>query len=125
MCSLSLATSEAWKDKNTGERMEQTEWHRVELWDNLANIAEQYLRKGNQVYIEGKIRSEEWQDKNGATVRGYKVRATSINLIGGRNEGSPAATGAAERPKPEAVLAGETKSDPFPPMMEEGDDLPF
>jgi len=96
----------------------------VELWDNLANIAEQYLKKGNQVYIEGKIRSEEWQDKNGATVRGYKVRATSINLIGGRNEGAPAA-GAAERPKPEAVLAGEAKSDPFPPMMEEGDDLPF
>ena len=73
----------------------------------------------------GKIRSEEWQDKNGATVRGYKVRATSINLIGGRNEGSPASAPAAERPKPEAVLAGAQKSEPFPPMMEEGDDLPF
>jgi single-strand DNA-binding protein len=83
------------------------------------------LKKGNQVYIEGKIRSEEWQDKNGATVRGYKVRATSINLIGGRNEGSPASAPAAERPKPEAVLAGASKTDPFPPMMEEGDDLPF
>jgi single-strand DNA-binding protein len=97
----------------------------VELWDNLANIAEQYLKKGNQVYIEGKIRSEEWQDKNGATVRGYKVRATSINLIGGRNEGSTSSAPAAERPKPEAVLSGAPKSDPFPPMMEEGDDLPF
>lgn len=124
VANINIATSESYTGKD-GQRVDQTEWHRVELWDNLANIAEQYLKKGNQVYIEGKIRSEEWQDKNGATVRGYKVRATSINLIGGRNEGTPATAGAAERPKPEAVLAGEAKSDPFPPMMEEGDDLPF
>jgi single-strand DNA-binding protein len=121
VANINIATSESYTGKD-GQRVDQTELNRVELWDNLANIAEQYLKKGNQVYIEGKIRSEEWQDKNGATVRGYKVRATSINLIGGRNEGSAPA---AERPKPEAVLAGATKSEPFPPMMEEGDDLPF
>ena len=124
VANINIATSESYTGKD-GQRVDQTEWHRVELWDNLANIAEQYLRKGNQVYIEGKIRSEEWQDKNGATVRGYKVRATSMNLIGGRNEGAPAAAPAAERPKPEPVLGRAPKSDPFPPMMEEGDDLPF
>lgn len=72
VANINIATSESYPGKD-GQRVEQTEWHRVELWDNLANIAEQYLRKGNQVYIEGKIRSEEWQDKNGATVRGYRI----------------------------------------------------
>jgi single-strand DNA-binding protein len=84
VANINIATSEAYTGKD-GQRVEQTEWHRVELWDNLATIAEQYL-KGNQVYIEGKICSEEWQDKSGVTIRGYRIRATSMNLIGGRNE---------------------------------------
>ena len=66
VANINIATSESYTGKD-GQRVDQTEWHRIELWDNLANIAEQYLKKGNQVYIEGKIRSEEWQDKNGAT----------------------------------------------------------
>jgi single-strand DNA-binding protein len=124
VANINIATSEAYTGKD-GQRVEQTEWHRVELWDNLANIAEQYLKKGNQVYIEGKIRSEEWQDKNGATVRGYRIRATSMNLIGGRNEKGPEPL---ERPKPEAVnlQAASTQSSPFPALHhEEEGDLPF
>jgi single-strand DNA-binding protein len=106
--------------------VEQTEWHRVELWDNLATIAEQYLKKGNQVYIEGKIRSEEWQDKSGATMRGYRIRATSMNLIGSKND-RPLNDSPEPRPKPESVSLGESNNNgnPFPPMMAEGDDLPF
>jgi single-strand DNA-binding protein len=124
VANINIATSESYTGKD-GQRVEQTEWHRVELWDNLANIAEQYLKKGNQVYIEGKIRSEEWQDKSGATVRGYRIRATNMNLIGGRNERGPETV---ERPRPEAVnlQAPVPNANPFPSVMQEdGDDLPF
>ncbi len=124
VANINIATSESYTGKD-GQRVEQTEWHRVELWDNLANIAEQYLKKGNQVYIEGKIRSEEWQDKTGATVRGYRIRATNMNLIGGRNERGPEQS---ERPKPESVnlQSAAPNANPFPSVMQEdGDDLPF
>jgi len=125
VANINIATSESYTGKD-GQRVEQTEWHRVELWDNLAAIAEQYLKKGNQVYIEGKIRSEEWQDKSGATMRGYRIRATSMNLIGSKND-RPLGDSSEPRPKPEAVSLGEssTNGNAFPPMMAEGDDLPF
>lgn len=80
---FNIATSESYTNRN-GERVEQTEWHKIELWDNLAKIAEQYLRKGNQVYIEGKLKTETWQDKDGAQRSGVRIRATSMQLIGGR-----------------------------------------
>ena len=125
VANINIATSESYTGKD-GQRVEQTEWHRVELWDNLATIAEQYLKKGNQVYIEGKIRSEEWQDKSGATMRGYRIRATSMNLIGSKND-RPLGDSQEPRPKPEAVSLGESSANgnAFPPMMAEGDDLPF
>lgn len=126
VANINIATSESYTGKD-GQKVEQTEWHRVELWDNLASIAEQYLKKGNQVYIEGKIRSEEWQDKSGATVRGYRIRATSLNLIGGRND-RPTGDAPEARPRPEPVNLGNAapaSGTAFPPMMEEGDDLPF
>lgn len=127
VANINIATSESYPGKD-GQRVEQKEWHRVELWDNLANIAEQYLRKGNQVYIEGKIRSEEWQDKNGATVRGYRIRATSINLIGGRND-RPAQDAPEARPRPEALPTSDKSASSapnFPQVADSGDDdLPF
>ena len=125
VANINIATSESYTGQD-GQRVEQTEWHRVELWDNLATIAEQYLKKGNQVYIEGKIRSEEWQDKSGATMRGYRIRATSMNLIGSKND-RPLGDSPEPRPKPEAVSLGESSNNgnAFPPMMAEGDDLPF
>lgn len=85
VANISIATTESYTNKE-GQKVDQTEWHRVELWDGLAGIAEQYLKKGNPVYIEGKIRSEEYQDKNGNTARSYKIRATAINLIGSRDQ---------------------------------------
>jgi single-strand DNA-binding protein len=125
VANINIATSESYTGKD-GQRVEQTEWHRVELWDNLATTAEQYLKKGNQVYIEGKIRSEEWQDKSGATMRGYRIRATSMNLIGSKND-RPLGESPEPRPQPEKVALGETgkNGSDFPPMMAEGDDLPF
>lgn len=65
VANLSVATSEAWKDKNTGEKKEKTEWHRVTVWGKLAEIAERYLKKGSQVYLEGQIETRKWTDQNG------------------------------------------------------------
>ena len=78
---FSLATSETFTDRN-GERKTDTEWHRIEMWDNLAKIAEKYLKKGAQVYIEGKIKSESWKDKEGNEKTGIKIRAISMTLLG-------------------------------------------
>lgn len=67
VCNLSLATSENWKDKNTGERREKTEWHRVVIFnDRLAEVAEKYLKKGSKVYLEGQLQTRKWQDQSGA-----------------------------------------------------------
>lgn len=84
---FSIATTESYKDKS-GNKQTITEWHDVELWDGLAKIAEQYLKKGNQVYIEGKIKTDTWQDEQGQTRRKVKIRGLNMNLIGGRAEGS-------------------------------------
>lgn len=125
VANISIATSESYTNKE-GQRVDQTEWHRVELWDGLASIAEQYLKKGNQVYIEGKIRSEEYQDKSGNTARSYKIRATALNLIGSRDGNSSPEP--KEKPAPGmGNLANNTVSEPAPAFLnsEEEDDLPF
>jgi single-strand DNA-binding protein len=83
---FNIATSESYTNRN-GERVDQTEWHRIELWDNLAKVAEQYLKKGSQVYVEGKIKTETWKDKDGAEKSGIRIRATSMSLVGGRPGG--------------------------------------
>jgi single-strand DNA-binding protein len=97
---FNIATSESYTNRN-GERVDQTEWHRIELWDNLAKVAEQYLKKGNQVYVEGKIKTETWKDKDGAEKSGVRIRATSMTLVGGRpggGDGTPSEGGMSEAP---------------------------
>ena len=79
---FNIATSEAYTNRS-GERVEQTEWHRIELWDNLAKIAEQYLKKGNTAYIEGKLKTETWTNKEGQPQSGLRVRGTALTLVGG------------------------------------------
>jgi single-strand DNA-binding protein len=121
---FNIATSERYKNRN-GEMVEQTEWHRIELWDNLAKIAEQYLKKGNSVYVEGKIKTEEYTDKEGIQRRSTIIRGTSMTLVGSSNradDNTPTAAPAGNRPAPAAVAP--------PPAVEfEGDgntdDLPF
>jgi single-strand DNA-binding protein len=84
---FNIATSEAYTNRN-GERVEQTEWHRIEVWNKTAQIAEKYLKKGNQVYIEGSIRSETWTDKEGQQRNGITIRATNMTLLGGNPSNS-------------------------------------
>ena len=90
VCNLRIATSENWKDRNTGERKERTEWHSVAIFnENLARLAEQYLRKGSKVYLEGKLETRKWQDQNGqdrfsteVVLRPYKGEMTFLDRAG-------------------------------------------
>ena len=92
VCNLTVATSENWRDKNTGERREKTEWHRVAIFsEGLVRVAEQYLRKGSKVYIEGQLETRKWQDQNGqdrysteVVLRGYN---SNLTMLDGRNDG--------------------------------------
>lgn len=81
---LSVATSESWKDKQTGEQNERTEWHKVVMFDRLAEIAAEYLRKGSQVYIEGKLQTRKWQDRDGNDRWTTEIRANEMQMLGGR-----------------------------------------
>ena len=80
---LTLATSESWKDKQTGENQERTEWHKVAMFGKLAEIAAEYLRKGSQVYVEGKLRTRKWQDKEGKDRWTTEIVADEMNMLGG------------------------------------------
>ena len=127
VANFNIATSESYTNKN-GERVTQTEWHRIELWDGLARIAEQYLKKGQSVYIEGKLRTENWQDNDGNNRTTTRIRGLNMTMLGGRSEGSGSDSPSAPSqqstsPAPEAQP---NKAEPVPPPVEdETDDLPF
>ena len=89
ICNIRLATTETWRDKNTGERREATEWHRVAFFGKLAEIAGQYLRKGSQVYIEGSLRTRKWQDQSGQDRYTTEIRADEMKMLGRREGGDP------------------------------------
>jgi single-strand DNA-binding protein len=87
VANLSMATSEVWKDKD-GNKQEKTEWHRVTLWKGLAEIAEKYLKKGSQVYIEGKLATRSWDDKDGKKMYVTEIIGNNLVMLGGNSEGS-------------------------------------
>ncbi len=107
VCNLRLATTESWKDKATGEKREVTEWHRVILYRRLAEIAAQYLRKGSQVYLEGRIRTRKWQDKEGVDHYTTEIEASEMT---GR-------TGDGERERPHWLTSGLQTSKPATPRL--------
>jgi single-strand DNA-binding protein len=111
---IAVATSEVYTDKNTGQRVTNTEWHNVVLWHQLAELAEKYIRKGSQIFVEGKIRTRSWDDKNGQKRYTTEVVAENIRLLGGRREdsnaGSHAAAPAPVRFSPAAVAATQAAS---------------
>ncbi len=125
---LSIATSERYTNKN-GEKVDQTEWHKVELWDRLADLSEQYLKKGNTVYIEGKIKTNTYQDKEGITRYDKRIRATNMTFVGGRNDGSDATDPSpASAPAQASTPPSVQPSAPAPAAGNasvEADDLPF
>ncbi|HBN89304.1 single-stranded DNA-binding protein [Rheinheimera aquimaris] len=87
VANLTVATSESWTDKATNERKEQTEWHRVVIYQRLAEIAGEYLRKGSKVYIEGKLKTRKWQDKDGVERYTTEIIANELQMLDGRGEG--------------------------------------
>jgi single-strand DNA-binding protein len=93
VANFSLATSESYKDKTSGERKTITEWHNIVLWRGLAEVAEKYLKKGDSVYIEGKIRSRQWDDKDGNTRYTTEIVGDNMVMLGGRSsaQSSPSA----------------------------------
>ena len=131
--SIRIATSEAWKDKQTGEQQERTEWHRVKFFGRLAEIAGEYLKKGSQVYIEGKLRTEEWE-KDGVKRYSTDVIADEMQMLGGRGggsygggEGRGGGGGRPERGPARGPQQAPQRSAP-PPVQNTGfddDDIPF
>ncbi len=114
---ISVATSESWKDKQTGEKKERTEWHRVAAFGRLAEIMAEYLRKGSQVYIEGKLRTRKWQDKNGNDRYTTEIIADQMQMLGGRQESKLAPTPQAPQPQPQPQ--------PEPGPDDFDDEIPF
>ncbi|MEM8548003.1 MAG: single-stranded DNA-binding protein [Pseudomonadota bacterium] len=118
---LRIATSESWKDKQTGEQQERTEWHSVAMFNRLAEIAAEYLRKGSQVYIEGKLRTRKWQDKEGRDRYTTEVIADEMQMLGGRGgAGAPAAGGGGMQSRPQSAPAQQPAA-----VSEFDDDIPF
>jgi len=90
VANFSVATDESYKDKN-GERQKRTEWHKIVVWGKQAEIAQQYLKKGSLIFIEGRIQSREWQDKEGQKRTSFEIVASNFRMLGGRAEGAAAA----------------------------------
>lgn len=91
IASFSLATSESWKDKQSGEKTDKTEWHNIVMFDKVAEIAGQYLRKGSLVYLEGKLQTDKWTDKEGHDRYTTKVIANQMTMLGNKGESEPPA----------------------------------
>ena len=135
IANVTIATSRSWKDKNSGERQEETEWHRVVFYDRLAEIAGEYLKKGRSVYVEGRLKTRKWQDKEGKDQYTTEIIAEQMQMLGGREGmGGGAADDRggddyAERPQRAAPAARPAASKPaskpatgFDAM---DDDIPF
>ena len=84
VCNIAIATSRNWKDKTSGDKMEETEWHRVVFYDRLAEIAGEYLKKGRPVYVEGRLKTRKWQDKEGKDNYTTEIVADNMQMLGGR-----------------------------------------
>ena len=110
VCNFSVATSETWNDRN-GQRVERTEWHNITMYRKLAEIAGQYLKKGSQVYLEGKIQSRKYTDKNGAERTAYDIIANEMKMLGGNSQATQ------EQLKREQATAA--------PVEDITDDVPF
>jgi single-strand DNA-binding protein len=95
VANLRIATTESWRDKQSGEQQERTEWHRVALFGRLAEVAGEYLRKGSQVYIEGSLRTRKWQDKQGNERYSTEIVANDMQMLGGRGGGGGGSGGGA------------------------------
>ena len=140
ICNMSIATTSSWKDKTSGEKRDETEWHRIVLYNRLAEIAGEYLKKGRSVYIEGRLKTRKWQDKDtGADRYSTEIIADQMQMLGGREEGggngyddAPRQQRApAQRPAPQRNEYASQRGGAAPPstpaanLADMDDDIPF
>lgn len=140
VANVTIATTDRWRDRNSNENREVTEWHNVVFNDRLAEIAAQYLRKGSQVYIEGSLRTRKWQDKSGQDRYTTEIRASVMQMLGGRGDTANASTSNAYASSPAPMRTRDKPSAPPPPLSTtststslspshiddfEDDDIPF
>lgn len=131
VATLSIATNERWKNKQTGEPEERTEWHRVVLWGKIAELARDYLAKGRTVYIEGRLQTRKWEDNQGQTKYTTEIVAQTMQFVGGRGDapqggggsyGSSPSQGGGQKSQGASQSAGSSSE---PPPFDEDDDIPF
>ncbi|XVJ68345.1 MAG: single-stranded DNA-binding protein [Rhizobacter sp.] len=135
ICNVSVATTRSWKDKTSGEKQEETEWHRVVFYDRLAEIAGEYLKKGRPIYVEGRLKTRKWQNKEGQDVYTTEIIANEMQMLGGRegmgggdegggggNYNSRPASAPAPASRPAASKPASKPSTGFDDM---DDDIPF
>ena len=117
VCNFSLATTDTWTDKSSGQRQERTEWHRVVVWDRQAESLQPYLTKGKQICVEGRLQTREWNDRDGNKRYTTEIRADRITLLGGRGDSGG---GRQDRQEPPAEVDGPGSSSELT-----DDDIPF
>lgn len=123
VCSFSVATTDKWTDKASGEKKEQTEWHRISAFGRLAEICGEYLKKGSQVYIEGKLRTRKWQDKEGQDRYTTEIIADAMQMLGSRS--GMGGEGRAEMREPAAAGESRPAKKPAGQFQDMDDDIPF
>ncbi|HDY86049.1 hypothetical protein LCGC14_1017600 [marine sediment metagenome] len=122
ICNLRLATSESWKDKQTGERKERTEWHRVTLNNRLGEIAQQYLHKGSQIYIEGRIQTRKWQDQSGQDRYSTEIVGDSMTMLDSKGGASGGSSGDYQQNAPQRNQSPQQGYAPQPASPSAGPD---
>ena len=129
IANITVATTDSWNDKQTGEKVEKTEWHRVVAFQRLAEIMGEYLRKGSQVYIEGKLQTRKWQDQNGQDRYSTEVVANDMQMLGARGGegggGRGQGGGGGFRNNPQNQQTQQTQAQPKPDNDFADDDIPF
>ena len=123
IANISVATSESWTDKNTGEKKTQTEWHSIVLYRRLAEIAGQYLTKGSQVYIEGRLKTRKWQDSNGQDRYTTEIQGDNLQMLGGRNQDAAQNQPPKQQDKQQKAQSKPQQSEP--PVDAFDDNIPF
>lgn len=122
---VNIATTDSWRDKNTGDRQERTEWHRVVFFNKLAEIAGEYLRKGAQVYVEGSLRTRKWQGQDGQDRYTTEVVVSDLQMLGGRGSGSSSGQMNQQPPPDHPQASQQTQSAPQEAPVDFDDDIPF
>lgn len=128
ICNVSIATTSSWKDKTSGERREETEWHRVVFYNRLAEVVGEYMKKGRPMYIEGRLKTRKWQNKEGVDQYTTEIVADQMQMLGGRDDGDSAPSDRQQntnRPEQRQTPQPTNQRAPVTELADIEDDIPF